>query len=314
VKVLVTGGAGFIGSNVCRRLATRSEVTEIVAFDDLTTGFESNLADCAAARLVVGDVRDGAAMRAAADGAQAIVHLAARPSVPLSIADPVASHQVNVTGTVEVLQIARQTGAYVIVASSSAVYGDSPVSVKSEHLAVQPMSPYGVTKVATEGYAAAYQYSFGVPTLALRFFNVYGPGQPAGHAYAAVVPAFVSAALSGQPLQVFGDGRQIRDFVFVDTVADALTDAVLRRVTSPGPVNLATGEPTDLLTLVRELEEVLGRDLELEFLDARVGDIVDSRADPTTFRDLFPGVVPVDRRTGLSLTVQWWQHRLGTHD
>lgn len=310
MKVVVTGGAGFIGSHVCRRMSAHPDIDEVVGFDDLSTGFASNLADRPDVGLVVGDVRDRSALSAACDGASALVHLAARPSVPLSISDPVASHEVNVTGTVEVLEAARRTGAYVVVASSSAVYGDSPVSPKHEQLAVQPMSPYGVTKVATEGYAAAYQYSFGVPTLALRFFNVYGPGQPAGHAYAAVVPAFVSAALSNRPLQVFGDGCQIRDFVFVDTVADVLVEAVLRRVTSPGPVNLATGEPTDLLTVVSELGQILNRRLNVEFLDPRVGDIVDSRADPSAFRRLFPDVLPVDRRAGLRMTVDWWQDRL----
>jgi len=311
VKVLVTGGAGFIGSNLCRALASIPSVTEVVAYDDLSTGFEANLADCPGVRLVLGDVLDVGALRGVASGASAIVHLAARPSVPLSLADPVASHHVNVTGTVEVLEAARDNKAYVVVASSSAVYGDNPVSPKHEQLPQQPLSPYGVTKVATEGYAAAYQHSFGVPTLALRFFNVYGPLQPAGHAYAAVIPAFVSAALNNRPLPINGDGRQIRDFVFVDTVAQVLTQAVLQRITSSGPVNLATGQPTDLLTLVKELGEVLGRPLDVELLAPRTGDIVDSRADPTLFRTLFPDIVPTERSAGLRRTVSWWQTQLG---
>jgi UDP-glucose 4-epimerase len=312
MKVLVTGGAGFIGSNLCRHLAESPDIAEIVVLDDLSTGRAANLLGCPRTRLDIGDVRDPGALTRAARGAASIVHLAARPSVPLSLADPVASHHVNVTGTVEVLEEARRTGAHVVVASSSAVYGDSPVSPKTEDMAQLPISPYGVTKVAAEGYAIAYQHSFDVPTLALRFFNVYGPHQPAGHAYAAVVPAFVSAAVDGRPLPVFGDGRQVRDFVFVDTVTEALRDALLRRVTSPRPVNLATGDPTDLLTVVHELEQVFGRPLPVDFHPARPGDIVDSRADPTAFRALFPHLVPVDRMTGLRATVAWWRDELRT--
>lgn len=306
MKVLVTGGAGFIGSTTCRALLAEPTVTEVVVLDDLSTGFEHNLAGVDV-ELVRGDIRDVPTLRRAAAGADAIVHLAARPSVPLSVADPVASHHVNVTGTVEVLEAARETGAYVVVASSSAVYGDGPVSPKHEQLPQQPMSPYGVTKVATEGYAIAYQHTFGLDTLALRFFNIFGPRQPAGHAYAAVVPAFVSASLDGRPLGIFGDGRQIRDFVYVDTVAEALVIAVRDRVTSPGPVNLATGDATDLLTLVRELSEILGHELAVEHLPPRPGDIIDSRADPSSFRGLFPSVSPVSRVEGLRRTVDWWR-------
>jgi len=307
MKVVVTGGAGFIGSNLCRLLVDRPQVTEVVALDDLSTGFEANLAGIPGVQLVVGSILDTALLRQVMTGAATVAHLAARPSVPLSLADPVASHHVNVTGTVEVLEAARKVGAYVVVASSSAVYGDNSVSPKHEGLPQLPMSPYGVTKVATEGYAASYAHSFGLEALALRFFNVFGPGQPAGHAYAAVVPAFVSAALAGRPIPVFGDGRQVRDFVFVDTVASVLATAMEQRVTSSTPVNLATGTPTDLLTLVAELEAVLGRSLEVEFLEPRRGDIRDSQADQSRCQALFPAVPVVDLRTGLEETVRWFQ-------
>jgi UDP-glucose 4-epimerase len=307
MKVVVTGGAGFIGSNLCRLLANRPQVTEVVALDDLSTGFEANLAGVPGVQLVVGSILDTGLLRQVMSGAASVAHLAARPSVPLSLADPVASHHVNVTGTVEVLEAARKAGAYVVVASSSAVYGDNSVSPKHEGLPQLPMSPYGVTKVATEGYAASYGHSFGLEALALRFFNVFGPGQPAGHAYAAVVPAFVSAALAGRPIPVFGDGRQVRDFVFVDTVASVLATAMEQRVTSSTPVNLATGTRTDLLTLVAELEAVLGRSLEVEFLEPRPGDIRDSQADQARCRALFPAVPVVDLRTGLEQTVRWFQ-------
>src|SRR5262245_32065235 len=173
--------------------------------------------------------------------ADAIVHLAARPSVPRSLADPMASHQANATGTLVVLEAARLAARtpHVIVASSSSVYGANPTLPKNEELATAPLSPYAVSKLATEGYALAFQYSFDIPVLALRFFNVFGPLQDAGHAYAAVVPAFVSAAIAGEPLVIHGDGRQSRDLTYVGTVAALLGDALARRVTWPTPVNLA---------------------------------------------------------------------------
>lgn len=306
MKVVVTGGAGFIGGNLCRLLAGSDWVDEVVALDDLSTGSRSNLAGATGVPLVEGSILDVDLLEDVVRGADAIVHLAARPSVPLSLADPVASHEVNVTGTVRVLEAARRSGSHVIVASSSAVYGDSSVSLKHEELPTRPLSPYGVTKVATEEYAAAYMHSFGVPTLALRFFNVFGPLQPAGHAYAAVVPAFMAAVLSGEPLPMFGDGRQVRDFVFVTTVAEVMVDAVRRRFVWPGPVNLASGVATDLLGLAEELGAVVGHSLPIDFRPARTGDIRDSRADASLFQRSFPAIEPTPLARGLRETYEWF--------
>ena len=214
---------------------------------------------------VEGTILDPSALDGAMRDATAVVHLAARPSVPRSIADPVASHLTNATGTVEVLEAARRAGGvHVIVASSSSVYGANPTLPKHEDLATLPLSPYAASKLATEAYALAYQHSFGLPALAFRFFNVFGPLQAAGHAYAAVVPAFVAAALAEEPLVVHGDGKQSRDFTFVDTVTEVIADAIARGVTSATPVNLAFGSRTDLLTLIAELEIVLGTTVAVE--------------------------------------------------
>lgn len=305
MSVLVTGGAGFIGANLCRRLAQDDHT--VVALDDLSTGDPANLLGVETT-LLEGSILDRAALDEAMTDATAVVHLAARPSVPRSITDPMASHLVNATGTVEVLEAARRAGnPHVIVASSSSVYGANPTLPKHEDLATLPLSPYAASKLATEAYALAYQQSFGLPALAFRFFNVFGPLQAAGHAYAAVVPAFVSAALEGRPLVVHGDGRQSRDFTFVDTVTEVIADALARGVTSSGPVNLAFGTRTDLLTLIAELGLVVGEPLIVEHVEPRAGDVKHSQADSTRLQQLFPGIVPTPLPDALHATVDWFR-------
>jgi UDP-glucose 4-epimerase len=306
MRVVVTGGAGFIGANVSRALLAAGH--EVVVLDDLSTGRAENLAGLDVT-FVEGSILDAAALDAVLAGTGAVVHLAARPSVPRSIADPMASHRVNATGTMEVLEAVRRAGdAQVIVASSSSVYGANPGMPKVEdELVAMPMSPYAASKLATESYALAHAASFGMGVLAFRFFNVFGPLQPAGHAYAAVVPAFVEAALAGRPLPVQGDGRQTRDFTYVETVAAVIADAVDRRVTSPGPVNLAYGSRVSLLELAALLGTLLGTELDLEFGPARVGDVRDTQADQTRLRSLFPDVEPVDLAAGLQATIDWFR-------
>ena len=191
-----------------------------------------------------------------------------------------ATHLANATGTVSVLEGARRaSNVHVIVASSSSVYGRNPTLPKREDLVPLPVSPYAASKLATEGYALAYQDSFGVPVLAFRFFNVFGPGQAAGHAYAAVVPAFVTAALAGRPLVVHGDGTQSRDFTFVGTVSALIADALARRVTHPESVNLAFGTRTDILTLAQLVADAVGVELAVEHTAPRAGDVAHSQAD-----------------------------------
>ena len=308
---MVTGGAGFIGANLCRTLTASGN--DVVALDDLSTGTKDNLRGIDA-ELVEGTILDPTTLDAALHGADAVVHLAARPSVPRSIVDPMATHLANATGTLEVLEAARRAagsvpgndvGPHVIVASSSSVYGANPALPKHEDLATVPMSPYGASKLATEAYALAYQHSYGLPVLAFRFFNVFGPLQAADHAYAAVVPLFAAAALAGRPIVVEGDGHQSRDFTYVGTVAALITDAVARRVTHPEPVNLAFGTRTEILELARLLEELVGHPLEIEHTDARVGDVRHSQNDPTRLRELFPDIVPDDLRDSLRATLDW---------
>ena len=252
MKIAVTGGAGFIGSNLVRALSGTSQVTQVVVVDDLSTGSRDNLTG--PARFVEGTILSDDHLDEAFAGATSVIHLAAIPSVPRSVLNPLASHEANATGTVKVLEAARRHEVgQVILASSSSVYGANPELPKHEGMRPMPLSPYAVSKLATEAYALAYSSCYGLPVLPFRFFNVFGPGQPADHAYAAVVPAFVSAALDERPLRVFGDGRQTRDFTFVGTVCAVIVDAVLRRVATTDPVNLAFGSRTSLLELITEL-------------------------------------------------------------
>ena len=302
----MTGGAGFIGANLCRRLVDSPSVDRVLALDDLSTGAAGNL-DGVDAELVEGSILDVDLLAKVTADADAIVHLAARPSVPRSLLDPVASHEVNATGTLRVLEAARAVGAHAVIASSSSVYGDTQVLPKSEDLPTRPLAPYAGTKLATEAYAGAYAASFGVPTLAFRFFNVYGPLQAAGHAYAAVIPAFLDAALSDAPLTVHGDGLQTRDFTFVGTVTEVLTDAVVRRVTSADPVNLAFGTRTTLLDLIDRIQRQLGHPVTVTHDAPRPGDVRDSQAAQERLRALFPDVVPVSLDEGLAQTLAWFR-------
>jgi UDP-glucose 4-epimerase len=207
-----------------------------------------------------------------------------------------------------VLDEARRAGIkHVVVASSSSVYGMNPALPKSEREWVRPMSPYAVTKLATEQYALAYQQSYGMETLAFRFFNVYGPGQRAGHAYAAVIPVFIDAMLRGLPLRVNGDGLHSRDFTYVGTVCRVLLDAARRTVTHPEPVNLAFGTNTTLSELVGTLGRVARLEPQVEHLDPRAGDVKHSQADNTVLRSLFPEVQPVPLDEGIAETVAWFK-------
>ena len=310
MKVVVTGGAGFIGANLVHRLVVEPDIEDVTVVDNLSTGSKANLESVERIDFHEGTILDPDLLDEAFDGVSAVVHLAARPSVPRSVEDPVASHEANATGTLQVLEAARRAdNAHVIVASSSSVYGANPTLPKSEDLRPEPMSPYAVSKLATEAYPLAYANCYDLPVLPFRFFNVFGPLQPSGHAYAAVVPAFVSAAIEGRPLPVHGDGSQTRDFTYVGSVADVITRAVKNRTTSPRAVNLAFGSRRSLLDVISELEQLLGHDLPVKHHPERPGDVKHSQADQSTLRDLFSKATPVEFTEGLRQTVDWFRTR-----
>jgi UDP-glucose 4-epimerase len=307
--LLITGGAGFIGSNLARRALEDPRIGRVVVLDDLSTGARENL-DGLDVDFIEGSITDPHALDKAVEGVDAVVHLAALASVPASIEDPVTCHEVNATGTLLLLEACRRHGVRQLVgASSSAVYGSNPAPLKAEREWVRPLSPYAVSKLATEQYLLTYQTCYDFSTVAFRFFNVYGPGQPADHVYAAVIPLFVDALLDGRPLVVFGDGQQTRDFIFVGTVCEILLDATLRRVSHPEPVNVALNTETSLLELIEHLRSASGLTTEIEFRAPRAGDVRHSRADDGQLRALFPQLTPVPLADGLRATIEWARSR-----
>jgi nucleoside-diphosphate-sugar epimerase len=286
-RFVVTGGGGFIGSHLAETLLRRGHA--VLVLDDFSTGRRENLAAApqwAAAgngryTLLEGDVRDAEACRRAADGADCVLHQAAVPSVQRSVEQPLTTHEVNVTGTLLLLEAARRAGVRRFVfASSSALYGESERLPKVESLCPAPISPYGLQKLAGETYCALYHRLYGLPTVALRYFNVFGPRQNPSSEYAAVIPRFVAAARAGRAATVYGDGEQTRDFTYVDNVVEANLLACSAGTEACGRAyNIAGGQRVSLNQLLRHLGELLGRPVLAERQAPRPGDIRHSLAD-----------------------------------
>lgn len=309
MRVLVTGAAGFIGSHLCRRLV--AEAHEVVGFDDLSAGDVANLADVPEVRLVEADLRDEAAVADAARGCGAILHHAARKSVPRSVREPEVFVDVNVRGTLNVLLAAREGPATAVFASSSSVYGDQDVFPLREDAEPRPRSPYAATKLAGEALFRSWWHSYRVPTVTLRYFNVYGPGQDPASEYAAVIPRFATACLNGGTPVVYGDGEQGRDFTFIDDVVDANLLAIAAPERAFGHVlNAGAGRaPTTINELLALVAEHAGVSPEPIHEPPREGDIRRSEADVSLARELigYRPKVPIDE--GIRRTVEWFAAR-----
>jgi UDP-glucose 4-epimerase len=286
VKTLVTGGAGFIGSHVAERLTMLGHSVRIL--DNLSTGKRANFEPFAdGVEFIHADVRDGPAVEEATRGCDVVFHQAAIVSVPYSVEHPQETHDANLQGTLNVLQAARRAGVRrVVLASSAAVYGDSPALPKVETMAAAPISPYGVEKIASEYYLFAFGRLYGFEGVALRYFNVFGPRQDPSSPYSGVISIFVDRAMANQAPMIFGDGSASRDFVFVENVVDANLLAATRDGVAGRSFNIACGTRTSLNELVSTIGRIVGRDLGVRHAAARAGDIAHSVADISCARDV----------------------------
>jgi nucleoside-diphosphate-sugar epimerase len=278
VKVLVTGGAGFIGSHLVERLLRENH--DVRVLDNFSTGRRENILDFAEVEIVEGDVQSYERAHTAVRGCEVVFHQAALPSVPRSVQDPLTTNAANVIGTLNVLLSARDSDVRrVVFASSSSVYGSNRTLPKSEDLSPAPISPYAVSKVAGEGYCRSFSEVYGLETVALRYFNVFGPRQDPRSQYSAVIPKFVTAFLTGERPIVYGDGNQTRDFTFVGNVVDGTVQAMRAENVAGKIFNVACGEQISVNRLLDELRRLTGVELEVQYAAARAGEVVHSHAD-----------------------------------
>ncbi|MDI6793012.1 MAG: SDR family oxidoreductase [bacterium] len=305
---LITGGAGFIGSNIVHTLVKAKAGAEVRVMDNFATGKRENLAGLEDRfELFEADIRDMAAVRQAVDGADYVLHQAALPSVPRSIEDPISANEVNITGTLNVLVAARDAGVKrVVYAGSSSAYGDSEALPKQEDMVPNPLSPYAVNKLTGEWYCRIFYKLYGLETVCLRYFNIFGPRQDPASQYSAVIPKFIDALAKRTPPTIYGDGEQSRDFTYIDnTVA-----ANLAATTAPGAAgkvfNIACGERFTLNKLLAELKDIMGVDIPANYADSRPGDVKHSLADISKAEKILGYNPEVKFREGLVKTVEWF--------
>ena len=306
-QVLVTGGAGFIGSHLTARLLADGQSVRVL--DNFSTGSRANLpADSSGLEIIHGDVRDLGTVERAAAGTTMIFHQAAMRSVPRSVADPLGANDHNVTGTLHVFEAARRVGVRrVVYASSSSVYGDRPELPKQEEQPPAPISPYAVSKVAGEQYGQVWHRLYGIDTVGLRYFNVFGPRQDPASEYAAVIPKFILWALRGAALEVHGDGRQSRDFTYIDNVVEANVLAACAPNVGGEVFNVGCGERTSLLEIVARLEAILGRPLARGHTPSRAGDVPHTLADVSKAKRLLGYTPLIGFDEGLARTVEYFR-------
>ncbi|HXN99612.1 MAG TPA: SDR family oxidoreductase [Candidatus Acidoferrales bacterium] len=312
MRYLVTGGAGFIGSNIVDELVRRGH--QVVVLDDLSAGKESNLADARGkVDLRIGSVTDLAAVQTACHGADYVIHLAARTSVPRSVENPIETNHVNIDGTLNVLVAARDARVRRLVyAASSSAYGETPTLPKTEEMRPEPISPYGITKYVGELYAQVFGRVYGLENVCVRYFNVFGPRQDPTSQYSGVLSRFMLAVIEGQPPVVYGDGEQSRDFTFIDNIVDETLRACDAKDVSGMVFNGGTGTRITLNQVLRLLEKITGKKIQAKYDPARTGDIRDSQADVVLAQKALGYEPRVHFEEGLQRTWQWYKSAYGT--
>ncbi|RCS50493.1 NAD-dependent epimerase/dehydratase family protein [Bremerella cremea] len=305
-KNLVTGGAGFIGSHIVDALLTRGD--QVVIYDNLSTGRQENIAQHENATFVEGCITDAQQLSSALSGVEYVFHQAALASVPLSVERPLDTNLHCVTGTLNVLNEARKANVKrVVYAASSSAYGDQPFLAKRETDLPAPLSPYAVAKLAGEYYCQAFYHTYGLETVGLRYFNVFGPRQDPDSPYSAVIPIFLTLLLQGKQPVVYGDGNQSRDFTYVKNIVNANLAAATAEDVAGRIINVANGKSTSLLTLLKLLNEQLGTDIQPKHDPPRAGDVRDSMADNTLATQLLQYEIEVDFEEGLKQSVEYYR-------
>jgi len=306
MKYLVTGGSGFIGSNIAHELVKRGEDVRVI--DNFSTGNKVNIAEIEnRIELIDGDIRDFWTVQQAVVGVDYVLHQAALPSVPRSISNPLTSNSVNIDGTLNLLEASKNAGVKrFVMASSSSVYGDTPALPKREDMPTDPLSPYAITKLANEKYCKVFYELYGLETVCLRYFNIFGPRQDPKSEYAAVIPRFITALLNGRQPVVYGDGEQSRDFTFVSNAVDANLLATTAAIKPGRYYNIACGAQYTLNDLLDMLREIIGTDIEAKYTPPHPGDIKHSFADISLARKELGFDPKVDFKAGLKKTVEWF--------
>ncbi len=310
-QYLVTGGAGFIGSHIVHGLIARGDRVRVL--DNFSTGKRANLADVAdRVEVIEGDLRNPGDCARACQGVNVVFHEGALPSVPKSVEDPLASHQANVDGTFNLLLAARDAHVRrVVYAASSSAYGDAPSLPKLEDMAPSPLSPYAVNKLVGEYYCRVFSECFGLQTVSLRYFNVFGPRQDPKSQYAAAIPAFVTHVLRGTSPIVYGDGEQTRDFTYVDNIVHANLLAADAPQTHGEVLNIACGERISVNQIIGVINRVLGKSVQPTYAPVRAGDVKHSLADISLARKVIKFSPIVDFEKGLELAINWYKNNLG---
>ena len=303
MRVLVTGGAGFVGTNITLSLLEHGYDVKI--FDDLSTGLEQNIPKDV--EFINASILDTSKLNNAIKECEVVVHLGARGSVPRSIKDPIATHDVNSSGTLNVLEAARSSGSHYIFSSSSSVYGSNMTLPKSEDMVLRPITPYAASKMSGEALSLAYAKSYELPVSTFRFFNIFGPWQRPDHEYAAVLPKWISKCLKGDEIEVFGDGLQTRDFTYVGTVVNIILSCISKKILHPEPVNLAYGNNISL-NQVLELMQLNFPTLKVKYLPPRKGDVLHSKNNPKLIRALYPDITLDKFEVSLQKTIDWFKN------